>query len=93
MKKMIKYRSYVLWFSLIMALICDKAVAADYIIIQSTTSTRNSGLLEAILPQFTQETGVQARVVSVGTGQALRNAQNGDGDVLLVHAKDAEKEF
>ena len=67
--------------------------AADYIIIQSTTSTRNSGLLETILPQFTQETGFQARVVSVGTGQALRNARNGDGDVLLVHAKEAEQEF
>lgn len=69
------------------------AFAADYIIIQSTTSTRNSGLLETILPQFTQETGFQARVVSVGTGQALRNARNGDGDVLLVHAKEAEQEF
>lgn len=72
---------------------CSQLLAAEYIIIQSTTSTRNSGLLEAILPQFTQETGFQARVVSVGTGQALRNAQNGDGDVLLVHAKDAEIEF
>ncbi len=93
MRKMNKYRAYVVFCCFIMILWCGKAVAADYIVIQSTTSTRNSGLLEAILPQFTQETGVQARVVSVGTGQALRNAQNGDGDVLLLHAKDAEKEF
>jgi len=93
MRQMNKYRPYVVFCCLIMILWCSKAVAADYIIIQSTTSTRNSGLLEAILPQFTQETGFQARVVSVGTGQALRNAQNGDGDVLLVHAKNAEKEF
>ena len=82
-------------FSIFLGVIlsCSQLLAADYIIIQSTTSTRNSGLLEAILPQFTQQTGFQARVVSVGTGQALRNAQNGDGDVLLVHAKDAEIEF
>ena len=93
MRKMNKYRAYVVFCCFIMILWCGKAVAADYIVIQSTTSTRNSGLLEAILPQFTQETGFQARVVSVGTGQALRNAQNGDGDVLLVHAKNAEEEF
>lgn len=83
----------IIWLFVAMNMICSKALAADYIIIQSTTSTRNSGLLEAVLPQFTQETGFQARVVSVGTGQALRNARNGDGDVLLVHAKDAEQEF
>jgi tungstate transport system substrate-binding protein len=66
---------------------------AEYIIVQSTTSTQNSGLLDAILPQFTAETGIEVRVVAVGTGQAIKNAQNGDGDVLLVHAKSAEEKF
>jgi len=65
----------------------------DFIIVQSTTSTQNSGLLDAILPVFHAETGIEVRVVAVGTGQAIRNAMNGDGDVLLVHAKPAERRF
>lgn len=70
------------------------AVAADeFIIVQSTTSTQNSGLFDAILPAFETETGVEVRVVAVGTGQAIRNAQNGDGDVLFVHAKPSEEIF
>ncbi len=64
-----------------------------YIVLQSTTSTQNSGLFDYILPLFQAESGVAVRVVAVGTGQALRNAMNGDGDVLLVHAKEAEQEF
>ena len=64
-----------------------------FIIIQSTTSTRNSGLYDAILPLFTETTGIEARVVAVGTGQALNNARNCDGDVLLVHARKAEEAF
>nr|WP_237072648.1 substrate-binding domain-containing protein [Pseudaestuariivita rosea] len=69
--------------------------AADdsFIIVQSTTSTQNSGLLDAILPQFQDKTGIEVRVVAVGTGQAIRNAQNGDGDVLLVHSKPSEEQF
>ena len=69
------------------------AVGSEYIIIQSTTSTQNSGLLSAILPKFEEYSGIKARVVAVGTGQALRNARNGDGDVLLVHARAAEEAF
>ena len=69
------------------------APAAEFIVVQSTTSTRNSGLLDHLLPEFTARSGIEARVVAVGTGQALRNARNGDGDVLLVHAKHAEEKF
>ena len=70
------------------------ASAADrFIIVQSTTSTQNSGLYDALLPQFTAKTGIEVRVVAVGTGQALKNAQNCDGDVVLVHAKAAEEKF
>ena len=67
--------------------------AAEFIVVQSTTSTRNSGLLDHLLPGFTAGSGIEVRVVAVGTGQALRNARNGDGDVLLVHAKPAEEKF
>ncbi len=64
-----------------------------FIILQSTTSTQNSGLFDAILPRFQTKTGIEVRVVAVGTGQALKNARNGDGDVLLVHAKPEEEDF
>ena len=69
------------------------ARAGEFIVVQSTTSTRNSGLLDHLLPEFTAGSGIEVRVVAVGTGQALRNARNGDGDVLLVHAKPAEERF
>jgi len=64
-----------------------------FIVVQSTTSTQNSGLLDYMLPIFTKKTGIEVRVVAVGTGQAIKNAMNGDGDVLLVHAKPAEEKF
>lgn len=63
------------------------------IIVQSTTSTANSGLFDHILPKFTEKTGITVHVVAVGTGQAIKNAANGDGDVLMVHAKPAEEKF
>ncbi|MEM8554765.1 MAG: substrate-binding domain-containing protein [Pseudomonadota bacterium] len=69
------------------------ATADDTILIQSTTSTQNSGLYDHLLPIFEEDTGITARVVAVGTGQAIRNAQNGDGDVLFVHAKSSEEQF
>lgn len=70
------------------------AEAADrFIILQSTTSTENSGLFKHLLPIFTAKTGIEVRVVAVGTGQAIKNAANGDGDVLLVHDRAAEEKF
>ena len=75
------------------ALAVSAAAPAVDILLQSTTSTANSGLYEAILPAFTAQTGITVHVVSVGTGQAFKNAKNGDGDVLLVHAKSAEEDF
>ncbi len=63
------------------------------IILQSTTSTANSGLYRYLLPIFKKQTGINVNVVAVGTGQAIRNAENGDGDVLLVHAKPDEEKF
>ncbi len=69
------------------------AAQDDFIVVQSTTSTQNSGLFDHILPKFTEKTGIEVRVVAVGTGQALKNARNGDGDVVLVHAKPDEEKF
>ena len=69
------------------------AVAGESIIVQSTTSTANSGLYDHLLSMFKKETGVQVNVVAVGTGQAIKNARNCDGDLLLVHAKPAEEKF
>ena len=74
-------------------LIVHPAAADRFIILQSTTSTQNSGLYGHILPLFRERTGIEVRVVAVGTGQAIRNAANGDGDVLLVHARSAEERF
>ena len=62
-------------------------------VVQSTPPTQNSALLDYPLPIFTAKTGIEVRVVAVGTGQAIKNAANGDGDVLLVHAKAAEEKF
>ena len=65
----------------------------SFVLLQSTTSTKNSGLYEYLLPKFKKDSGINVRVVAVGTGQALRNARNGDADVLIVHAKIREEEF
>ena len=59
----------------------------------TTTSTYNSGLLDAILPDFQQRSGIEVQVIAVGTGAALRMGRDGDADVLLVHAPKAEKAF
>ena len=69
------------------------AAEDDFIIVQSTTSTQNSGLFDHILPKFREKTGIDVRVVAVGTGQALKNGRNGDGDVVLVHSKPDEEKF
>lgn len=74
-------------------LLCTAAYAEDSIIVQSTTSTANSGLYDHLLPLFEEQTGTKVNVVAVGTGQAIRNARNCDGDVLLVHARPAEEKF
>jgi len=59
----------------------------------TTTSTDNSGLLNYLLPEFEKKTGYKIHVIAVGTGKALRMGRDGDADVLLVHAPEAEIEF
>ena len=68
-------------------------VLADNIIIQSSTSLKNSGFYGYIAPILKHYTGVEIRVVAVGTGQAIKNMKNCDGDVLITHARNAELEF
>jgi tungstate transport system substrate-binding protein len=80
-------------FALLSLAIPISRAADDFIIVQSTTSTQNSGLFEHILPLFTEKTGIEVRVVAVGTGQALKNAEKGDGDVVLVHSQPDEEKF
>ena len=81
-------------FSMFINIYCYKpSFGKEYIILQSTTSTQNSGLYDYILPQFIKKNGIDVRVVAVGTGQAIKNAQNCDGDVLIVHSKDSEENF
>jgi len=63
------------------------------ITVASTTSTEESGLFGYLLPAFTNETGIQVRVVAVGTGQALKIGEHGDCDVVFVHDKPAELAF
>ena len=63
------------------------------ITVASTTSTQNSGLVDYLLPKCTADTGIEVRVVAVGTGQAIRIATKGDADVLLVHHPASERKF
>jgi tungstate transport system substrate-binding protein len=59
----------------------------------TTTSTRDSGLLDVLVPMFETETGIEVKVIAVGSGQALELGRRGDADVLLTHAPEAEKQF
>ncbi len=69
------------------------AYAQKSIVVSSTTSTEQSGLFSHILPPFEKKTGIQVRVVAVGTGQALEIGRRGDADVVFVHDKAAEDKF
>jgi tungstate transport system substrate-binding protein len=87
-------KSFVRIACLLLALACaPSAFAQRFITVASTTSTEQSGLFKHLLPIFERKTGVEVRVVAVGTGQALDLARRGDADVVFVHAKSAEEEF
>ena len=77
--------SLVLWFA--------ASAGAETITLASTTSTEQSGLFSHLLPLFRQATGIDVKVVAVGTGQALDMARRGDADALLVHDTAAEEKF
>jgi tungstate transport system substrate-binding protein len=82
------------FFGLILALAALAVHPQErFITVASTTSTEQSGLFAYLLPIFEQKTGIQVRVVALGTGQALDLARRGDADVAFVHAKAAEEKF
>src|SRR5215831_12517337 len=83
---------------LFVALLAHATIAAEQpapqsIILASTTSVENSGLLAHILPIFTKETGITVHVLAQGTGQALQTAARDDADLVLVHDPQAEAKF
>src|SRR5512139_369931 len=78
----------------LLALACaPSALAQRFITVASTTSTEQSGMFKHLLPIFQKKTGIEVRVVALGTGQALDMARRGDADVVFVHAKSAEEKF
>jgi tungstate transport system substrate-binding protein len=84
--------------SLILAAIFVSLIHAAFaqersIVVASTTSTEQSGLFDFLLPRFTAKTGIQVKVVAVGTGQALDIGRRGDANVVFVHDRPAEDKF
>ena len=80
--------------ALLFAALATPACPAErFITVASTTSTENSGLFGAILPRFQQDTGIAVHVIALGTGQAIKVAERGDADVLLVHHPPSEEQF
>ncbi len=71
----------------------DPVESKGTIILATTTSTQDSGLLDELLPLFTEETGYEVKVIAVGSGEAMKMGENGEADVLLVHSPAAEKAF
>jgi len=82
----------VVLFALVLSA-CSQSQENKAVVLATTTSTENSGLLEYLLPKFQADTGLEVKVIAVGTGKALRMAQDGDVDLLMVHAKLAEESF
>ena len=70
----------------------DESQTQDLLLV-STTSTQDSGLLDVLLPAFTAQTGYNVQLVAVGSGQALKIGEQGNADVILLHSPAAEKEF
>jgi len=63
------------------------------IILSTTTSTQDSGLLDVLVPRFEREAGIEVKVIAVGTGAALKMAASGNADVVLVHAPESERVY
>lgn len=72
---------------------CSRQAENKVVVLATTTSTENSGLLEYLLPKFQADTDLEVRVIAVGTGKALRMGEDGDVDLVMVHAKPAEEKF
>jgi tungstate transport system substrate-binding protein len=87
-------RAFIAFGAALSLLATSAALAQEKsIVVASTTSTQDSGLFGHILPLFKNKTGIDVRVVSQGTGQALDTGRRGDADVVFVHAKPQEEKF
>ncbi|HWO40750.1 MAG TPA: substrate-binding domain-containing protein, partial [Candidatus Eisenbacteria bacterium] len=84
--------SVAVWFGFVAVPRANAADKAD-VILATTTSTQDSGLLDVLLPLFEKQTGYRVKTISVGTGQALALAAKGDADVALVHAPELEQKY
>ena len=84
---------FTLFFAVLSMLVSSlpAAAAPKTVILATTTSTQDSGLLDVLVPLFEKESGLQLKTISVGSGQAMKMGEKGDADVLLVHSPDAEK--
>ncbi len=95
--KMLKKLSSLILFSALLAAFCaSPAVSAPVkktVILATTTSTQDSGLLDVLVPMFEKETGYMVKTIAVGSGQAMKMGERGEADVLLVHSPAAEKKF
>lgn len=90
MKRLLRTLTLVLASTVLLA---SPAMAAETLMMATTTSTDNTGLLDYLAPKFQEDTGVELRWASTGTGQALKLGESCDVDVLMVHAPAAEKKF
>lgn len=70
-----------------------KSTTGETIILATTTSTKDTGLLDVLIPAFEKKTGIKVKTIAVGTGEAIKMGERGEADVLLVHAKKAEEKF
>jgi len=86
-------RVFVILLVVILAGTLVKARSRPSIILATTTSTQDSGLLDVLVPRFEKESGIDVKIIAVGTGAALRMGATGDADAVLVHAPDAEAEY
>lgn len=80
-----------IWFAGLVCLSCTVPAKREEVLLATTTSTRDTGLLDSLLPLFEQRTGYKVNVVAVGTGQAIVMAKRGDAQVVLVHAPEIER--
>lgn len=84
------------WLSIALLGLVSTLAAAEEprdVVLATTTSVQDTGLLDVVLPMFTKKTGIEVKPIAVGTGQALALAAKGEADVILVHAPEAEEKF
>ena len=93
MKQLQRFYLLMLAALLLMGLAVPSGAATKTLILATTTSTQDSGLLDALVPVFEKESGYFVKTIAVGSGQAMTMGEKGEADVLLVHSPEAEKKF